>query len=338
MRRAGAYSLLTMVGYFVQVLRPAIFLALLVSFGSAGYMAIEGWSPIDALYMSVITVSTVGFGEAHRLSAEGKLFTMGLIMGGVIFYGIAIDAILKLFINRKFRQFFEEARVKDRMRKLKNHYIVCGGGRMALSTIRELDRAGKAFVVLETNPDSIVMQIYRGSMKHWLVVERDALIEENLIEARIEHAVGLAAVLPTDADNLFVVLSARRLNPKLTIQSRIARESTRDKMLQAGADKVISPYMVGGLQMARSMLNPRVDDFMEIVMDQVNYEFEMKIHHMEEDDAFAEKSLRETDFRRRGFIAIGVRMVFAPDSNFVLKPGMEILLLGSGEEKPTNVL
>lgn len=324
-----------------ELVRPALFLGILLVIGSTGYRFIENWNLIDSIFMTVITITTVGFGEVNPLSSGGKLFTILLILGGVVFYGLALDGLLKAFVGNRFKHFMEEARMRDRTKKLKNHYVICGGGRMALAMIRELDRNHVPFVVLEMNSDSLVSRLNNLEKNEWLVLERDALVEESLIEARIEYAVGIATVLPTDADNLFVVLSARRLNGKLRIETRIAKESTRDKMLQAGADKVVSPYAVGGMQMARSLLFPDVDDFMEIALNKANYEFPMRVHNVATGDQYDGKRLRNSGIRKTGFIIISIKqpdgkLIFAPDPDTILTDGMELLMLGSGKERPLD--
>lgn len=323
----------------LSLLRPTIFLIFLLGGGSAGYYYVEGWEPIESLYMTVITVTTVGFGEVRPLDDAGRLFTITLILGGVVFYGLAIDGLLKILISRSFRNLVEEARMREKIRKLNDHHIICGGGRMSVAMARELDRSDQSFVILDSNPESLAMKMRKADKVDWPVLERDALLEESLMEVGIEHARSLASVLPTDADNLFVVLSARRLNPKIRIETRIAQESSRSKMLQAGADKVLSPYALSGFQMARSMVNPQVDNFLEVMIDRANYEFEMKVHVVEPDDPLIGKNLHDSHVRDEGFLAIGVRlengeMVFVPDSQFRVQAGMQILLLGSGKSAP----
>lgn len=325
----------------LQLLSPALFLGGLVFVGKTGFQIIEGWNGIDSAYMTLITISTVGFGEVHPLSDAGKIFTMCLIVGGVVFYGLALDGILKILIGNRFRSFFEETRMREKTKKLKNHYIVCGGGRMALAIILELDKMGKSFVVLETNNESTVSKRKILEKSEWLILNRDALSEESLLEVNIDKAIGLAAVLPTDADNLFVVLSARGLNTKIRIETRIAQEKTRAKMIQAGADKVISPYAVGGMQMARNLLFPQVDDFMEIAINRANYEFPMITHLVKENDRYDGLDLRNSGISEDGFICIGIKtndekMLFAPPPDTKLTVGTEMLLLGSGKERPLS--
>lgn len=321
-----------------QLAMPLFFLFFLLSIGSSGYIFLEGWNFIDSLFMTVITITTVGFGEVHQLNESGKIFTIFLILGGVFFYGIAIDSLLRVFIGRRFKQYIVEAKMVDAIRKLKDHYIICGGGRMAFAIASEFERAKLPFVILESNPDAHIFKLKKLGKLKWPILERDALLEESLTEVRIEQAKGLAAVLPSDSDNLFVVLSARKMNPNIRIETRIAHESTRDKMIQAGANKVVSPFSVGGIQMARSFIDPEVDDILEIVLDRANYEFEMKTHIIKEGDTNENKTLKNSDYRREGYIAIGFRkqngeMVFSPKADFVIKKGMEVMLFGAGKKK-----
>lgn len=277
------YPLLGLVEDFY---RPLVFLLFLIVTGAFGYHIIEGWSFLDAIYMTLITFTTVGFGEVHELSESGKAFTIIMLVGGVIFYAAAFNAISRALMEYKFQDAVNKIRNNRKISKMKDHYIICGGGRMALAIGEELERAGYGFLFIEKNPESIVSEYGKA----WPVIHKDALLEEVLIEAGVERARGLAAVLPTDADNLFVVLSARRLNPDLFIQTRIALENTRSKMLQAGASRVVSPYNAGGIQIARTFVNPEVDDFLSVVIDRASYEFEMKIHEITGDDPYREKA------------------------------------------------
>ncbi len=314
--------------------RPVLLLLFLLLVGSFGYHLIEGWNFLDSLYMTLITLSTVGFGEVHHLTDDGKLFTIFLMGGGVIYYAYILNTLAKSFMETRFTDLMRQAKLNRKIVRMKNHYIICGGGRMAFTIGQELERAGESFVFIERNFESVVSE----HRERWPILHKDALLEDTLLEARIQHARGLASVLPTDADNLFVVLSARRLNPDLFIQTRIAMETTRSKMLQAGADKVVSPYNVGGLQIARSFTTPHVDDFLSVVTDRAHYDFELLIHRVTEEDSFRNKPIRESSFRERGFIVIGVRfednrMKFAPDANFILKEGVEIFLLGPGKDE-----
>ena len=322
---------------YLKFLKPLLFLFILLIFGTSGYLSIEDWSLIDSIYMTVITVTTVGFGEVHELSSLGKVFTIVLVTGGVSFYAIGINVIFTTFLESGFRDMIGQNIIQEKVNKMKDHYIICGGGRMSHAIAKEFVSSGQSFVIIENNAESVVSQ----KKNSWLILRQDALLEESLINAGIEKAKGLAAVLPTDADNLFVVLSARRLKEKIRIETRIAHESSRSKMLQAGADRVVSPYVLGGVQMARSFIEPSVDEFLEIILDKSNYEFEMTIHQVKSGDALVGMEIRKTNFRDQGLLIIGIKdrqrgLSFAPDSDFLIKEGHEILLMGPGKEKPLD--
>ncbi len=320
--------------YFFRRVAPPVFLLLfLLTVGTVGYHIIERWSILDSAFMSIITITTVGFGEVHPLTSAGKIFTIVFLLSGVVFYAMAINGIVRIIIDYRFKETMGQIRMNRRIENMKDHYVICGGGRMAYAIAGELDHAGVEFIFVEKNPESIVSE----HVGKWPIIQKDALLEDTLIEARIQYARGLAVVLPTDADNLFVVLSARKLNPGLFIQTRIALESSRSKMIQAGADRVVSPYNAGGVQIARSFINPEVEDFLSIVVDRSSYDFEMKIITVNEEDPFCNQTLRETDFRKRGLTVIGIRFPdgrtkFAPDAGTMLSSGYQIFLIGPGDE------
>jgi len=295
---------------------------------------IEGWNLTDSVYMTIITITTVGFGEVYPLSDPGKWFTILLVISGVGFYGLAINVIVNNFLERNFKVIMEESKVKERLKNLRDHYIICGGGRMAFAMAEELSHNQVPFVIIENNMDAPVLK----HQIEWIILKRDALLEETLVEAGIHRSKGLASVLPTDADNLFVVLSARSLNKELRIETRISHESSRNKMLQAGANKIISPYVIGGIQMARSFIEPDVDEFLDIMLDKSNYEFEMIVEHITVESEYRDKKIRDTNYRLNGFIIIGIkephgRFVFAPDPDLKLRTGFEVLLMGKAAEK-----
>lgn len=318
--------------YINNLLKPFLFLYILVFVGTSGYKIIEKWSYLDAVYMTIITITTVGFGEIHPLSDEGRIFTIFLLLGGVAFYGVAINSIIKGFVDIKFQDFFNRIKMESKINKMKNHFIICGGGRIAHTIGIELEKVGVEFLFIENDPKGVVM----ANDYKWPILNKNALLEETLIEAGIERASGLASVLQTDADNLFVVLSAKSLNAKLNIITRIEYESTRTKMIQAGATKVISPYTMGGIQIARSFINPQVNDFLEVVLDRASYEFEMKVIQINPKNTNSNLRIRDSNFRQNGYMVIGVKdsrgmMIFAPDADMMLENGFEVVLLGHGK-------
>jgi len=320
-----------------EFFKPLFLLIFLLTTGTFGYNIIENWSFFDGLYMTVISITTVGFTEVRPLGQNGRIFTIFLILGGVGFYGLAINSIFKIFFETNFRIILMRNKMYDKISKLKNHYIICGGGRMSYAIAQELYNSNVPFIIIDNNSQALVSK----SKNKWLILEEDALLEETLIKANIEKAIGLASVLPTDADNLFVVLSARSLNKEMRIQTRIAHESSRSKMIQAGADKIVSPYVLGGVQMARSFLQPGVDDFLDIILDKSNYEFALKVHIVTPEDSFVNTKIKDTAFSKENFIIIGVKdstshKIHTPLPEFVLKVGHEIILMSTGMEKPLN--
>lgn len=315
--------------------RPIFFLLLLLVSGSAGYMLLEGFTAFEGVYMTVITMTTVGFSEVRPLSDAGRLFTIFLILGGVLFYGLSINAIFQIIFERGFRGFMDAQILREKLNAVHGHYIICGGGRMALAICTELEKTGRDFIVIEKNNESPVSKMVTDRKTGWAVLTGDALSEETLLEARLERARGLFSVLPTDADNLFVVLSARRLNATIWIETRISHESTRPKMLQAGANRVLSPYHVAGIQMARSMLKPQVDDFIEIFQGEKNYEFEVKIHRLTEGDLGVGEPVSRCRYLEQGFSVVALQqvdgsMIYAPKPDTVMQAGMAVFLLGKG--------
>jgi voltage-gated potassium channel len=315
--------------------RPFLLLLILLVAGSAGYVTLEGFTPFEGLYMTVISITTVGFSEVRPLSDAGRAFTICLILGGVLFYGLGINAVIQIILERGFRGFMDAQILKEKLKSIHGHYIVCGGGRMALAICTELEKAGRDFLVIEKNSESPVSRLVSESKADWAVLSGDALSEEVLREARIDLAHGLFSVLPTDADNLFVVLSARGLNPTIWIETRISHESTRAKMVQAGANRVLSPYHVAGIQMARSMLKPQVDDFIEIFSGDRNYEFEVKIHKLAQGDEAVGKNVGACRYIEQGFTVVALQdadgtMFYAPPPDTPVRAGMSVFLLGKG--------
>jgi voltage-gated potassium channel len=241
-----------------KVLLTLALVLFIVSFGTIGYVVIEGWNFLDAFYMTVITLTTVGFGEVHQLSNAGRVFTIVLIIGGVgtVFYALSIGA--KLTLEGELQEIFGRQRLEKKIRELGDHYIVCGYGRMGRIICRELKHDNVPFVVIEKKPDVLLEE-----QKEILLFEGDATNDDVLKEVGIEKAKGLISVLPTDAENLYVVLSARGLNPNLQIVARAGEEGSEQKLLRAGADRVVSPYHIGGLRIAHTVLKPAVVDFIE---------------------------------------------------------------------------
>jgi voltage-gated potassium channel len=311
-----------------RLILSILLIALIVAFGTVGYMIVEGWSILDSIYMTIITLASVGYKEVHELSYNGRMFTIVLIIGGVGTVLYALNNGAKLILEGEFKEIFWRKRLEKKIRELKNHYIVCGYGRMGKIICRELKEKNIKFVVIEKKLDALEE---KGDI---IILEGDATRDEILREVGIERAKGLISVLPTDAENLFVVLSARELNPKLFIVARAGEEGSEQKLMRAGADKVVSPYHIGGLRIAHTVLKPAVVDFIEFATKSGNIDLQMEEITIREDSKLAGLTLDECGIGRElGIIIVAIKrpagdMKFNPTFRTTIKAGDTLIALG----------
>lgn len=237
-------------------------LVVLVLAGTLGYAWLEGWGFIEGLYMTVITVGTVGYSEVRPLSTGGRVYTMVLILlsTGVMVYATA--ALTALILEGELFGLLKRKRMNKVIKTLSGHYVVCGDSRIGQHIIEELDRIDQPFVVIEKEPEKVDALLARNI----LAIAGDATTDASLLEAGVERAKGLATTLSTDADNLFVVLTARRLNQNLRIIAKALDQASRDKLQQVGADGVVMPQAIGGMRMASELLRPNVVSFLDLMM------------------------------------------------------------------------
>ena len=227
--------------------------------GTVGFTLIDDYPPFDAFYMTLTTLTTVGYGEIHPLSHAGRVFNSFLIIFGVTTIFIAIGAMTQTIIEREFGEAIGKRRNKRMIDNLKDHFIICGYGRVGRGAAAELQHAGVPFVVVDIGPERAERAIHDGN----LAVAADSTHDETLRQVGIERARGLVAALSTDADNLFVLLSAKGLNPRIYVATRAAEEGAEDKMRRAGADAVFAPYAITGHRLAQSLLRPHVVQFLD---------------------------------------------------------------------------
>jgi voltage-gated potassium channel len=311
-----------------RLILSAVLIFLIISFGTTGYMGIERWSFLDSLYMTIITITTVGFKEIHELSVNGKLFTIILIIGGVgtVLYALGTGA--KLLLEGELQEIFGRKRLEKKLKEIGNHYIICGHGRMGKIISRELKANNLSFVIIEKRPNML------EEKEDFLLLEGDATKDEILKNAGIERAKCLISVLPTDAENLFVVLSARGLNPNLLIVARAGEEGSEQKLLRAGADKVVSPYYIGGLRIAHTILKPAVVDFIEFATKSGNIDLQMEEIIIQESSKLAESTLDECGIGRDlGVIIVAIKqlggeMKFNPTFRSTIKAGDTLIAVG----------
>lgn len=313
-----------------KLILSAVLIVLVISFGTFGYMLIEGWSFSDSLYMTIITLTTVGYKEVHDLSSGGRLFTIILLIGGVgtVFYTLGIGA--KIVLEGELQEIYGRKRLEKKLKDLNDHYIVCGYGRMGKIIARELKHEKLTFVVIEKaevilDPDE---------KEQILIIQGDATRDELLKRAGIVKAKCLISVLPTDAENLYVVLSARGLNPNLLIVARAGEEGSEQKLLRAGADRVVSPYHIGGLRMAHTVLKPAVVDFIEFATKSGNIDLQMEEITIEEGSSLTGNSLDQCGIGRDlGIIVVAIKqksgeMKFNPTFRTNIEAGDTLIAVG----------
>ena len=236
-------------------------LLVLPAIGVAGYCWIEGWPVLDALYMTVITLSTVGYTEVHPMSSAGRIFTMGLIAGGGVLAAYALTQVAQIVFSGELRSSWVAQKRRRMLAELSQHFIVCGYGRVGRNVVTELQSEQLPFVVIEPQPEKVAAVQASGA----LAVQGDAAVEGVLRQAGIERARGLVACAKTDADNVFIVLTARSLRPDLIIVARADVEESEAKLRRAGASRVILPYHITGRRMVTMLVRPDVADFLDEV-------------------------------------------------------------------------
>ena len=314
--------------FVVAVLTSFVFI-----YGIAGYMLIEGWGFLDALYMTLITISTVGYGETNPVGSLGRIFTITLIFFGVGTFLFLAGSVMQVMVEGRLRRILGRVRVDKKLSKLSGHYIVCGYGRIGRALCKTLKHDQVDVVAIERNADRIPA-MREDQVLHVLGVATD---ESNLLRAGIERAKGLVTVVGDDTDNVFLVLTAKQLNPKLTVVSRANRRETIKTLYAAGADQVVSPFEIGGRRIANAILRPTVMSF----LDQAGTDVETDIHIeevvVEGSSSLQGKSLLEASLPDRlNLLVIAIEkpdgnMLFNPSAETTLIEGDTIVVIGQGE-------
>ncbi len=302
--------------------------------GTIGYTLIEGWSLVESFYMTMITVTTVGFNEVRELSTTGRMFTVAIMLLGVglVFYGIAIIAEVRF--EERVRQIFGRRKLVKELDRLENHHIICGYGRIGSTVAAEYARESLPHVIIESD-ESIAAHLDQEGR---LVILGDATLDETLAEAHVEKAKSLVCALATDAENVFVTLSARALNPDLFILSRAALESSIGKMEAAGANHVVSPYVMGGMRMAQSVLRPKLAGFLDEVTGHATTDLDFDEVTVPEGSDLVGMALRESKISQEtGVYLLSIRhksgeMRFNPGPDFQIQAGDHLYALGTPGE------
>ncbi|MGE0042477.1 MAG: TrkA family potassium uptake protein [Vicinamibacterales bacterium] len=315
-------------------LLAVLLLVAVTAVGTVGYMVIEGWSAWDAFYMTAITVSTAGYREVHPLSFGGQAWTTFVLIVGVgtLFYTASL--VLAFVVEGGLHGRFAHRRFRRMLDTVRDHFIICGYGRIGSIIAGEFRRQGVPYVVVDRDPARVHEVIAQGG----LAVEADASREEVLERVGIHRARGLIAAVSTDAENVYTVLTARVLRPDLFIIARVSSEDAERKLRRAGADRVISPYELGGVQMAATALRPAVVDFMRLATSSERLDLAAEQILLGPDAAFLGQTIREAGLRQRfGVIVVAIKraeghMEFNPSPDARLVAGDQLVLLGHPEQ------
>jgi voltage-gated potassium channel len=310
-------------------LAVALFTAVCM-YGTLGYALVEGWSLWDSFFMTITTVTTVGYQEIHPLSRAGEVFTSTVILAGVGTAFYTFTLLATVVVDGGIYARIERRRRKRMLDDLKDHFIVCGYGRIGAIIVEELRRQGVPYVVVERDPDMVQAVLEIGG----LVVEADASSEDVLRRVGIDSARGLIAAVGTDAENVYAVLTARVLRPDLYIVGRAETEDAERKLLRAGANRVVSPYRIGARELAQTALRPAVVDFFELATRSGSLELAIEQVTIADSSALAGQSIIEANIRQRyGLIVVGIqrkagKMEFNPPGDAVMKAGDQLVVLG----------
>jgi len=274
-------------------IRLTVWVLLVLAVSVLGYMRLEGYTLTEAVYMAVITLSTVGYGEVRPLSPVGRWFTIGVIVVGVGTGAYVFGALVDYIVSGQLQARFQERQRMRALAAMKDHVVVCGFGRVGQQVVAELQAMGEPVVVIDRNPEVLE----RCERKGVLSVEGDATDDEVLLQAGIERAKGLVTVLESDADNLFVVVSARTLNPRLQVVTRATTEAAARKLRRAGADRVVEEYAMAGHRIVSHLLRPHVIDFLDAALRTEELELWLEEIRVAEGSPLVGKTLAEANIR-----------------------------------------
>ncbi len=317
-----------------RLLLPVALILALIVIGTGGYVLLEHWSPGDALYMTIITLSTVGYREVHPLDGPGRAFTSLLILGGVSTLAYGLTTITRSVVEGEMSGRVLRQQLQRRIRDLRGHVVVCGFGRVGAALAEQLRQEGIPLIVVEQNPERFGDCL----RERYLAVLGDATRDEVLSEAGIERARGLAIALDDDAKNVFIALTGRALNAGIYIVSRAGLPESEAKLLHAGVDRVVSPYSISGRRMAALMTRPRVVDIVETALQPGGIEHGIEEFTLPDHSRFVGHTLADLDLRAAtGAIVLAVidtrgKISSSPANGYQLQPGDSLVAIGTQPE------
>ena len=310
-------------------------LLLLIAIGTMGYRIIMGWPPLDSLYMTVITIATVGFHEVGELSPAGRIFTIILIFGGLGIGGYALGTIASFITEGQLLNILKGSRMAWEITNLKNHTIVCGYGKIGKEVCERLAAVGEQFIVIDTEADKIDEAIGHD----YLAAIGDASDDEVLLKVGVKSAKSLISAISDDSANVYLVLTARTLNEKLQIIARGTDEVSRKKLQRVGANKVVSPYEIGARRMAAYVLKPEIVDFLEAFTPGGSYGLQLERVILSKNSAFVGKKLKDSNIREltNGALVVGISkdsetMDINPSGDTILEAGNVLLAIGNNNQ------
>jgi voltage-gated potassium channel len=303
--------------------------------GTLWYWLVEGWSWEDAAYMTVITLATVGYSETHPLGSRGRLFTIALILLGVINIGYIVNRFTEAIIQGYFQEGIRLQQQRRLMESLTEHYIICGFSRTGRQIAKEFRAEDAPFVVIDADMESV----QRAQAEGYTAYQGDATLDDTLLKVGIERAICIVAALPSDAENLYIVLSAKTLNSGIRVIARASTEEALQKLRRGGADEVISPYITGGKRMAAAALRPQVLDFVDGILTGADRQLYMEEFLL--DPAFCPfvgQTLQKARLRSQsGALVLAIRrvdgtLIGGPTGDTVLMPGDRLIGMGTAEQ------
>ncbi len=316
------------------MLRPLVLILIIILIGITGFHIIEGWPLLDCLYMTIITIFTVGFREVRQLSPLGQIFTIFIILGGVGTAIYSFTKIAEIALEGGLKKFLRRKTMKKKLHNLKDHYIICGFGRMGTIVKERLEEEKLPFIIVDNNEEKIE-ELKQTSDS--LFIEGDATHEEILIKAGVKKAKGLAALLPKDTDNLYLVLTAKQVNPSVFVLSKAMDEEAEKKILQIGANRVVSPYKCSGLRIAQGLIRPTLVEFMDLIIRRKELSLYIEEFIVKKDTLINSRSLIESDIRKTSNVIVvavkkpGEDIVFNPSPDTRIETGDILLVLGDKE-------
>jgi voltage-gated potassium channel len=316
-----------------RIIRRIILISALIVFtmllGTVGFRLVENYPLFDAFYMTLITISTVGYQEVRPLSHAGRIFNSFLIFFGVSAMLFAVGAMTQTIIELELQDRYGKRRRKRAIMQMKDHYIVCGFGRVGRSAAFELQRAGAALLVIDRNEQRVA----RAAQAGMAAIQADATRDESLREAGIERARGFIAALATDADNVFVILSAKTLNHRLTVVTRASEEDAEEKLRRAGADTVFSPYSIAGHRLAQALLRPQVVQLLDFASQAMGLDVAMEQMRVGPNPGLASRRLGDLAPRHARLIVLAIGksdggMIFNPPVEMEVSSGDVLIVMG----------